>query len=70
MAIFIVSSQRRHDRAVAMERLKAAGATLTTAESILFDLMKTADFPQFKAISSLLKASNSGRNEFEEDESA
>jgi hypothetical protein len=38
--------------------MKLAGAVLTTAESALFDLMRSADHPNFKAISTLLRTSN------------
>ena len=64
-----VSSQRPHDRAVALERMRAAGAVMTTAESCLFDLMRSAEHPDFKAVSALLKAANTANNEFA-DESA
>eukprot|EP01040_Poterioochromonas_malhamensis_P010501 gene10501-11432_t len=50
-----VSSQRPYDRTVALNRLGAAGAILTTAESLIFDLMKDAKHPNFKQISGLIK---------------
>lgn len=62
-----VSSQRPHDRAVALHRMKEAGVILTTAESALFELAESADHPNFKQLSSLVKASNEGVNEFAHD---
>jgi len=50
-----VSSQREFDRSVAIERLKAAGAFLTTSESLLFGLMKDSNYENFKAVSQLVK---------------
>ena len=35
--------------------MKQAGAFLTTSESAIFQLMKTAEYPGFKAIQTLLK---------------
>ena len=58
---------RPHDRAVALQRMRDAGAVLTTAESAIFDLMNSADHPNFKAISGLVKASNDGIHEFARD---
>eukprot|EP00600_Ochromonadales_sp_CCMP1393_P009849 CAMPEP_0174972358 /NCGR_PEP_ID=MMETSP0004_2-20121128/10581_1 /TAXON_ID=420556 /ORGANISM="Ochromonas sp., Strain CCMP1393" /LENGTH=213 /DNA_ID=CAMNT_0016222565 /DNA_START=21 /DNA_END=662 /DNA_ORIENTATION=+ len=65
-----VSSQRPHDRAVAIQRMMQSsrdvcgdgtGAlTLTTAESLLFDMMRTADHPNFKQISGMIKEQNAG----------
>jgi hypothetical protein len=61
-----VSSQRPHDRAVAMERLKDIGVHFTTAESVMFQLLKTAAHPQFKACSKLLKGANVEENNFKD----
>lgn len=49
------SSQRPYDRTIALNRLKEAGAILTTTESIIFDLMRDAKHPNFKQISTLIK---------------
>jgi len=51
-----VSSQRAVDRSVALDRMRAAGAHLTTAESIVFMLMKDSKAPNFRAVSSLVKS--------------
>ncbi|KCV67673.1 hypothetical protein H696_05783 [Fonticula alba] len=50
------SSQRTFDRQTAFERMKQAGAFLTTSESALFDMLEnSADNPHFKPISNLCK---------------
>jgi nicotinamidase-related amidase len=58
------SSQKPHDRAVAMRRLQEAGATLTTSESVLFDLVRDSQHPTFKELSAILKDHNNHDNEF------
>lgn len=50
-----VSSQRKTDREVALHRLKAAGAVLTTAESAVFQLLGSAKHPSFKTISKMVQ---------------
>eukprot|EP00605_Chrysophyceae_sp_TOSAG23-4_P001355 GSChrysophyteH1.ASY1.ANO1.1475.1 assembled CDS len=53
-----VSSQRKQDRDVALGRMLAAGAVITTSESAMFDLLRDAQHPHFKACSALLKTHN------------
>lgn len=50
-----VSSQRVEDRIFALKRMRAAGAQITTVESVIFELMKTKDAPCFKEMTSILK---------------
>jgi len=50
-----VSSRKENDKRVAIERMRSLGATITTAESLLFELMESADHKHFKAISALVK---------------
>jgi len=50
-----VSSQRRFDRAVALKRLDAAGAALSTTESVIFELLGDKNHPKFKEVSALVK---------------
>ncbi|MEI8094260.1 MAG: hydrolase [Spirochaetales bacterium] len=51
-----VASRRTSDRDLALARLRAEGITVTSSESLLFELCRTADHPQFKALSNLVKA--------------
>jgi nicotinamidase-related amidase len=55
-----VSSQRAHDRAVALRRMEKAGAYLTTAESLVFMLLGGASHPQFRTIATLIKEHAAG----------
>jgi nicotinamidase-related amidase len=50
-----VSSRHQHDHDVALARLASSGATITTTEAVLFEWCATADRPEFKAISALVK---------------
>lgn len=59
-----VSSQRVNDRSAALQRLAAAGACVTTAESIVFDLLRDSKHPRFKEVSKLTKARASATNAF------
>jgi len=58
------SSMKLHDREIALERMRQAGAYLTTAQSLTFQLLQTADHPKFKAISQLIKHHAQLENEF------
>ncbi len=62
-------SHRPYDRTVALNRLKEAGAILTTAESMIFDLMRDAKHPNFKQVSNLIKLQKDvvGSNLFDND---
>lgn len=50
-----VSSRSQVDRKVALSQLQASGIVLTTSETVLFQLIKSKNHPQFKAISALVK---------------
>lgn len=50
-----VSARHGRDHDVALNRLTAAGAILTTAEAAILELTRTAKHPAFKAISHLIK---------------
>ncbi len=50
-----VSSRHAVDRDIALRRLELAGAVVTTTEAAIFEWTETADHPQFKAISALIK---------------
>ena len=51
-----VAARGGRDHEVAMDRMRDAGAIVTTAESVLFEWLGTADRPEFKAISDLVKS--------------
>lgn len=57
--VFVVadasSSRSQTDRTFALERLRGAGAIITTTESILFQLIADKQHPSFKEIQSLIK---------------
>jgi nicotinamidase-related amidase len=57
--VFLVSdcitSRRPENKEAALSRLIQAGAIHTTLEMVLFEMMRTADSPQFKAIQNLIK---------------
>jgi nicotinamidase-related amidase len=50
-----VSSRTELSKRYGLERVKQEGAFLTTYESILFELLRSAEAPAFKAISKLVK---------------
>lgn len=50
-----VSSRRKNDKRVALDRLRNEGAIVTTYESLLFELCRTSKADNFKTISKLVK---------------
>ncbi len=50
-----VSSRRETDYSIALDRMRAIGAEITTTESILFELLEVCGTPEFKEISRLVK---------------
>ncbi len=50
-----VSSRNMNDKNIAIERMRQAGAYITTYESILFELLRKSGTDTFKAISKLVK---------------
>jgi nicotinamidase-related amidase len=50
-----VASRRPESREVALQRLGRAGATLITAEMALFEWLRSAGAPEFRAISQLIR---------------
>ncbi|MBR6701388.1 MAG: hydrolase [Firmicutes bacterium] len=50
-----VSSRSAFDRDISIERMRAAGAIITTYESILFDILQWSKAEEFKQISALVK---------------
>jgi nicotinamidase-related amidase len=55
LAVDALSSRKVLDRDVAIERMRRAGAILTTTESLLFELLESSSKPEFKEISKLVK---------------
>lgn len=50
-----VGARFAEDHEVALRRLDRAGAILTTAEAVLFEWAESAEHPQFRALSALVK---------------
>jgi hypothetical protein len=50
-----VSSRNLSDKETALDRLRHAGATVTSVEAILFELCRVSRTDEFKAISALVK---------------
>lgn len=55
LCVDAIGSRNSLDAEVAVRRMDASGATITTTESALFEWCETAAHPQFKAISALVK---------------
>ena len=49
-----MSSRNRNDHKIALQRMIQSGAILTTTESIIFELCKTADRKEFKEIRNII----------------
>ncbi|HJZ67151.1 MAG TPA: isochorismatase family protein, partial [Blastocatellia bacterium] len=50
-----ITSRAPENKQAALARLTQAGAIQATLEMVLFELMRTADSPQFEAIQKLIK---------------
>jgi len=50
-----VSSCNREEVPIALARLRAEGARITTSESWIYEFMRDASIPEFKSIASLVK---------------
>ena len=51
-----VGSRREDDRLAALERMRAAGCAMATAEMAMFEWMENADIPQFRDVLKLVKS--------------
>jgi Isochorismatase family. len=49
-----MSSRNRIDHEIALQRMNQSGAILTTTESIIFELCKTANRKEFKEIRNII----------------
>jgi nicotinamidase-related amidase len=56
-----VCSRRDDDRNVALARLRAAGAVVTTTESVIYEALGVAGTPEFRTVLELVKAHPLGR---------
>lgn len=50
-----ISSRREESRTIALARMRAAGIDVVTSEMVLFEWLRTAAAPAFKAISKLIR---------------
>lgn len=50
-----VSSRTLENKTIGLEKIKTIGATLTTMEMVLFELLRTAEAPKFKEIAKIVK---------------
>ncbi|WP_334176045.1 hydrolase [Pseudoxanthobacter sp.] len=50
-----VTSRAPHNRALALERMAAAGAHIVSTEMVLFELLRTAAHPSFRLMSRLIR---------------
>ena len=50
-----ISSRKKHDKKIALQRMQSEGAILSTYESILFELTRVSGTDTFKQISRLVK---------------
>jgi len=50
-----ICSRDRENKRIALDMMASAGAVVTCAETVLFQVMKVAGTPEFKRISSLIK---------------
>lgn len=55
IAVDAVASRHAIDHDIGLRRLEAAGAVLTTTEAILFEWMRDAAHPHFKAVQKLVR---------------
>jgi hypothetical protein len=58
-----VSSCNPQEIPIALARLRAAGAVVTTSESFLYELMGDAAIPEFRAVAGLVKESSKDTKE-------
>ena len=50
-----VSSRRREDKAVAIERMRQQGVTIVTSEMLMYEILRKAGTPEFKRVLQLVK---------------
>ena len=50
-----VGSRHGRDREMALAEMRADGVVISTVEAVLFEMMESADHPQFREIQALIK---------------
>lgn len=55
LVVDAASSMNYHDRNIGLEGMRDAGVTITSFQSLMFELMRTIDHPNFKQILNLVK---------------
>ena len=55
LAYDAVSSRRKHDYKIALDRMRSNGVEITTTESILFEILNVCGTDEFKAVSKIVK---------------
>ena len=55
LCVDAISSQSTTDRSCGLRRAADAGALITTTESVMMELIRSKDHPNFKAISNTIK---------------
>jgi len=50
-----VSSRTLENKQIAIKRIAIEGANISCTEMVLFELLRTADHPEFKQITTLIK---------------
>ena len=50
-----VSSRTPESKALGLERIRASGASLTSVETVLFELLGTAEDPRFRELLKIVK---------------
>ena len=55
VAVDAIGARHAIDHDTALRRMESYGATLTTTESVLFEWCETAERPEFKKISELIR---------------
>ena len=58
-----VSSCNKEEVPIALSRLRAAGAVVTTSESFLYECMGDASIPEFRSIAGLVRKSSKDTKE-------
>lgn len=51
-----VAARDGRDHEIALDRMRDSGATIVSAESVLYEWLRTAEHPKFKTISGLVKS--------------